>query len=367
MFIGLMSGTSMDGIDAVLASFDDAAVLHQSLSFDYPAELRGRLFDARSRPASCGLDELGHLDVAVGECFRDAALALLQRAGRKAAEITAIGSHGQTLRHRPDAGKPFTLQIGDPTIIAAGTGIDTVADFRRMDIALGGQAAPLLPPFHDWLFRDQSTHRVVVNIGGIANVTVLPAGDGAVTGFDTGPGNTLLDAWVRWHNDSAYDTDGEWAASGKVDAALLEAMSRDPYFAAAPPKSTGFERFNLDWLSAFEPGDAAPADVQATLAELTAKTIADAIVTYAPATAEVFVCGGGASNADLLRRLSARLPDAQVAPTSAAGVDPEWIEATAFAWLAMRRLEGLPGNLPAVTGARSEAVLGAVYHAPKNA
>ncbi|MDX1508950.1 MAG: anhydro-N-acetylmuramic acid kinase, partial [Woeseiaceae bacterium] len=341
--------------------------VHRALSFPYPPALRERLFTARSKPAACGLDELGYLDVAVGECFRDAALALLDAAGRKASNVTAVGSHGQTLRHRPDADKAFTLQIGDPSIIAAGTGIDTVADFRRLDMALGGQAAPLLPPFHDWLFRDDAADRVVVNIGGIANVTVLPSGGEPVTGFDTGPGNTLLDAWMRWHNDSAYDDRGAWAASGEVDTALLDKMCSDPWFAAAPPKSTGFERFNLDWLAAFEPGDASPADVQATLSELTAKTIADAILRVAPSTREVFVCGGGASNPDLMSRLAARLRGISVASTSAAGVDPDWIEATAFAWLAMRRLAGLPGNLPSVTGARCEAVLGAVYSAPESA
>ena len=367
MFIGLMSGTSMDGIDAVLASFGESARVHESLSFDYPDQLRDRLFDARSNPATCGLDELGHLDAAVGECFRDAALALLDAAGHKASDIAAIGSHGQTLRHRPDADKPFTMQIGDPSIIAAGTGIDTVADFRRMDMALGGQAAPLLPPFHDWLFRDSESNRVVLNVGGIANLTVLAADGSPATGFDTGPGNTLMDAWMRWHNDAAFDNDGEWAASGTVDDALLEKLGADPWFAEAPPKSTGFEHFNLNWLAGFETGDTAPADVQATLSELTAMTIADAIANHAPSTAEVFVCGGGARNPDLLQRLAARLPDAVVAPTSDAGIDPDWIEATAFAWLAMRRLERLPGNVPGVTGASREAVLGAVYCAPQNA
>ena len=367
MFIGLMSGTSMDGIDAVLASFDESVELHQTLSFAYPDELREQLFDARSNPTGCGIDDLGQLDIEVAECFRDAVVALLDAAGKSASDVTAIGSHGQTLRHRPDAEKPYTLQIGDPSTIAAGTGIDTVADFRRMDMALGGQAAPLLPPFHEWLFRHDEKNRVVLNIGGIANVTVLPPGDSDVTGFDTGPGNTLMDAWIHWHNESRYDKDGAWAASGNVDEALLEKMATDTYFAADPPKSTGFEHFNLNWLSKFETGEAAAADVQATLSELTAMTIADAVSKHAPSTSEVFVCGGGASNPDLLQRLAARMTNIKIMSTAEAGIDPDWIEATAFAWLAMRTLAGLPGNLPSVTGARSEAALGGVYTAPKNA
>ncbi|MCP5090821.1 MAG: anhydro-N-acetylmuramic acid kinase, partial [Gammaproteobacteria bacterium] len=207
--------------------------------------------------------------------------------------IVAIGSHGQTLRHRPDAERPYSLQIGDAATIAAGTGVTTVADFRRSDIAVGGQGAPLVPPFHDWLFRRQDVNRIVLNIGGMANVTVLPADDEPVTGFDTGPGNTLLDAWINEQRGLPYDPDGQWAAAGNAVQSLLERLMSDDYFDQPPPKSTGFEHFNLSWLHAFGADDYEPRDIQATLSEVTARSIAAAINTYAPATEEVFVCGGG--------------------------------------------------------------------------
>lgn len=364
LYIGLMSGTSMDAIDAVLAEFGNRRVLLRgAVQCAYPAELKRRLRAAVSDPTRCNVDEVGELDTWVAECFRDAVAELLQSAQAGADAVRAIGSHGQTLRHRPDATHRFTLQIGNPAIIATGTGIDTVADFRAADVALGGQGAPLVPPFHEWLFRDESVHRAVVNIGGVANVTLLPAGGAAASGFDTGPGNTLLDAWIRRHSGDAFDAGGNWAASGRVDVALLERLLAEPWLNEAPPKSTGVELFNLEWLSKHGIDGVSAADVQATLAELTAASIAAAILQMAPATSQLYICGGGAHNDDLLARLDARLPAATVDTTAAVGLDPDWVEAAAFAWLAKRHVEGRPGNLPAVTGAARATTLGARYPA----
>ncbi len=365
-FVGLMSGTSMDGIDAALVEFGDhACEIHASLSHAYPRELRAELLQASHTPAICTVDQIGRLDHWVGECFRDAALALLEKSGVAADKVAAIGSHGQTLRHQPRATRPFSLQIGDPNIIATGTRITTVADFRRADIAQGGEGAPLAPAFHRWMFANPESNRAVVNIGGIANVTLLPAASSTVTGFDTGPGNSLLDSQARKHLDKPFDADGAWAASGNVADELLESMMADPYFALEAPKSTGFEYFNEHWIDTklAEAGNAAlpPADIQATLAELSARTIAGAISGYAPPVDEVLVCGGGVYNADLLGRLARCLGGCAVTSTESFGLHPDWVEAAAFAWLAKRRLEGKPGNLPEVTGAVRPVVLGAVY------
>ena len=361
-YIGLISGTSMDGIDAVLVAFtDNSMVLHATHAYAYPDEFRDQLRQSISSPDACGLDDLGELDRWTGECFRDAALELIGESTIDPDRIVAIGSHGQTVRHRPDAERPFSLQIGDAATIAAGTGITTVADFRRSDIAVGGQGAPLTPPFHDWLFRRPGMNRVVLNIGGIANVTVLPADDGPVKGFDTGPGNTLLDAWIKEQRDLAYDAEGRWAEGGSAIEDLLDRFMADDYFDRAPPKSTGFEHFNLGWLRDFSIDDHEPRDLQATLSELTARTVAAAIERHAPATEEVFVCGGGAHNTDLLRRLAGYLSNAKLASTLDAGLHPDWVEAAAFAWLAMRATNNLSGNLPSVTGASRKAVLGAIH------
>jgi anhydro-N-acetylmuramic acid kinase len=363
-FIGLISGTSMDGIDAVLVEFGDHAVtLVATHEHPYGEDLRARLSAAIRHPEHCTVDEVGSLDRAVGESFRDAANALLASSGIAPASVVAIGSHGQTLRHLPRAAQPFTLQIGDPSIIATGTGIRTVADFRRADLALGGEGAPLAPAFHEWLFRRPGRDRVVLNIGGIANVTMLAGNPAPTTGFDTGPGNTLLDAWVGRHRSLPFDRDGAWASSGTVDERLLGRLLADPYFHEPPPKSTGFEYFNLGWLERFPVDALAAVDVQATLAELTAASVDDAIHRTMPEAVEVLVCGGGAHNTDLIGRLRRRLAPASVTPTAAAGLGPDWVEAAAFAWLAMRRLEELPGNLPAVTGASRAAPLGAVFAA----
>lgn len=363
-YIGLMSGTSMDGIDAALVSFGESSLeILQTREHEYPPGLRQELAAAMLDSSIRTFDDVGGLHKEVGECFRDAANALLADAGTDATAVTAIGSHGQTVRHEPDVERPFSLQIGDPAIIAAGTGITTIADFRSADIALGGQGAPLAPAFHEWLFREAGTFRVVVNIGGIANITFLPASDDDSTGFDTGPGNTLLDAWTRTHTGERFDRNGAWAATGTVDENLLRRLLADQYFAAKPPKSTGFEHFNLSWLEEAGVSDDDPANVQATLCALTATSVADAVRTIATHGCNVFICGGGVHNAELIRQLAALLPECKIETTASAGLDPDWVEAAAFAWLAMRHTRGLPGNLPAVTGASAATLLGTAYPA----
>ena len=366
LYIGLMSGTSVDGIDAALVEFGDRTCLVvDTLKHEYPDELRSALTTAMREPDRCTVDAIGRLDNWVGETFRDATLELLAKAKTEAGRVVAIGSHGQTLRHQPRVERPYTMQIGDPNIIAAGTGITTVADFRRRDLALGGEGAPLLPPFHHWLFSDKKTNRVVLNIGGIANITILRSESDDVTGFDTGPGNTLLDAWIQTSKGKKYDRDGSWAASGEISSDLLGALLQDPYFDLPPPKSTGFEYFNLMWLrralSRFD--DVADVDVQATLCALTARSIADAINKYASDTSEILVCGGGIDNAELVRWLGSALATANIHSTADFGLEPDWVEAAAFAWLANRSLKKETGNLPGVTGASDRAILGGIYWA----
>jgi anhydro-N-acetylmuramic acid kinase len=361
-----MSGTSMDGIDAALVEFGDRRCKVIATSYlEYPDELRNALISATREPEHCTVDTIGNLDNWVGEVFRDAALRLIDDAKTDAERIVAIGSHGQTLRHQPRVDRPYTMQIGDPNIIAAGTGITTVADFRRRDLAMGGEGAPLLPPFHHWLFSDKTTNRVVVNIGGIANITILRAGSDDVTGFDTGPGNTLLDAWIQTSKGARYDKDGSWAAGGEISSELLQMLLDDPYFDLPPPKSTGFEYFNLMWLRrALSQTDGMPdVDVQATLCALTARSIADAIVKYAADTGEILVCGGGIDNTELIRWLGSALQTTRIHSTADFGLEPDWVEAAAFAWLAKRCLDREPGNLPTVTGARKKAILGGIYWA----
>ncbi len=363
VFAGLMSGTSMDGIDAALVEFDESSLkILGCKTFPYPTALRQQLLDAIAIPLDQEIDNVADLNRATGECFRDAALALLEEAGVDAAAVTAIGSHGQTLRHQPNAEAPFSLQIGDPQLIANGTNIRTVADFRSADIAAGGQGAPLAPFFHEWLFRTPGKPRCVLNIGGVANLTVLSDQHDTI-GFDTGPGNSLMDAWIRKQRGEAFDRDGRWAGEGSVNNELLDRFLSEPYFAYAPPKSTGFEQFNLRWIEGYDGQPIEPVDVQATLCALSATTIADAVTDFAPETADLLVCGGGARNPTLMQELEVRLPGVSVAPTSVAGLDPDWVEAVAFAWLAMRRLQGLPGNLPAVTGANEAVLLGTLYEA----
>jgi anhydro-N-acetylmuramic acid kinase len=306
------------------------------------------------------LRELGALDNAVGRFFASCANDLLHSAGINADQVTAIGHHGQTIFHEPDGGERFTMQIGDPNIVAAHTGIQTVADFRRLDMAFGGQGAPLVPAFHAWRFGATAEPRVVVNIGGIANITVIEPSR-PVLGFDTGPGNTLLDLWIRRTQGHGFDEAGRFAASGQVDEALLAEMLTEPYFAAPAPKSTGRELFHMEWIDRYTAQtDRAAADVQATLAELTAVTIVASIKSAQPSCRRIIVCGGGAHNDDVLARLR-RLSGVVVETTAEHGLSPDWVEGAAFAWLARARLRHRAGNVPSVTGARRDAVLGGVY------
>lgn len=363
IFVGLMSGTSMDGIDAALVEFDESSLnVLCTRDHPYPGALREQLLNAIAIPLDREIENVDELNRITGECFRDAAKALLDDAGVDAAKVTAIGSHGQTLRHQPNADEPFSLQIGDPQLIADGTRIPTIADFRSADIAAGGQGAPLAPLFHDWLFRVRGKTRCVLNIGGVANVTVLADQNDAI-GFDTGPGNSLMDAWIRRHRDEPYDHDGRWADEGTLDQELLARFLGEPYFAYAPPKSTGFEQFNLAWVEGHDTHSIKPEDVQATLCALSAETIADAVTDFAPDTSDLLVCGGGAHNPTLMRNIATRLSGISVASTAIAGLDPDWVEAVAFAWLAMRHVQGLPGNLPSVTGANEAVVLGTLFEA----
>ena len=361
--VGLVSGTSMDGVEAVLLeSGDQNLVVRDALHLDYPSALAGRLRQAVTEPAACGLDELGFLDATIGEVFADAAEALLRHCGLASEAVRVIGSHGQTVLHRPRSTLPYTLQIGDPNRIAERTGIDVVADFRRRDLAAGGEAAPLVPAFHAAAFAVRDQDRAVVNIGGIANLTTLAA-SGAVGGFDTGPGNCLMDLWAAEHLGTPFDRDGALAAQGQVHAPLLATLLEEPYLALPAPKSTGRELFHRAWLApALQRHAAGAADVMATLCEYPACTIAAALQAVPGFTPrELLVCGGGARNAELMRRLAARLPHLQVASTATRGIAPEQVEGALFAWLAERHLAGLPGNVVAVTGARGPRVLGALY------
>ncbi|MHA6205593.1 anhydro-N-acetylmuramic acid kinase [Dyella soli] len=366
LYLGLISGTSADGIDAALVRFEnDAPQLVDALAHPWPAPLRARILAVAQDETRLDLDAYGHLDVAIGQCFAEAALQLLGRNPGVRESVRAIGSHGQTLRHRPSGEHPFTLQVGDASVIAERCGIDVVADFRRADVAAGGQGAPLLPAVHAMLLARPGRTRVVLNLGGIANITVLGA-RGEVFGFDTGPANGLMDAWCLRHRGEAFDANGAFAASGRLDQVLLDALLADPYFTMAPPKSTGREHFHLMWLEQHARLAALdPADVQATLLELSARSVADAIARHAPDAVDVLACGGGVHNDVLMGRLGELLAPRLLASTAIHGVDPDYLEATAFAWLARQRLLGLPGNLPAVTGARGPRVLGAIYPAPR--
>jgi anhydro-N-acetylmuramic acid kinase len=364
LYLGLISGTSADGIDAALVRFEqDRPRLVAALTHPWPDALRSRILQTAQDEARLDLDAYGRLDVAIGECFAAAAQCVLEASGTPPAEVRAIGSHGQTLRHRPQGEHPFTLQVGDPSVIAERCRIDVVADFRRADVAAGGQGAPLLPAVHAMLLGRPGHTRVVLNLGGIANITVLGA-DGRVFGFDTGPANGLMDAWCLRHRGEAFDRGGAFARSGSVDDGLLAELLADPYFALPPPKSTGREHFHLAWLERHPRlGRIPPADVQATLLELSARSAAEAIRRHAPDAVDVLACGGGVHNDTLMKRLAVLLAPCAVRSTADEGVDPDYLEAMAFAWLARQRLLRRPGTLPAVTGARGPRVLGAVYPA----
>lgn len=363
LFIGMISGTSMDAVDAALIDFEPAPRLVSSHSQTIPDGLRQRLI-ALHDDTPPALTEVMALDVEMGRLFAATADALLGGAAQPRQAVRAIGSHGQTVYHAPAGATPTSLQIGDPNLIAELTGITTVADFRRRDMAAGGQGAPLAPAFHNAFFRDAGEDRVVLNLGGIANITPLPAGDGPASGFDTGPANTLMDAWSRRHLQQPRDDGGRWAAGGKVHPTLLQAMMADPYFQQPPPKSTGRDYFNLHWLDGILGGISPappPRDVQATLCELSATTIAAAIQTAFPACSRVLACGGGVHNTALMQRLGALLAPRALDTTAEHGLDPKWVEAAAFAWLAKQTVEGRAVDLRAITGSRHPVVLGGIY------
>lgn len=374
LYLGLMSGTSADGIDAALVDFADAArprLLH-GLTFPWPADLQRQLVALGQSDAPLTLDGFGALDARVGACFAEAARTALEDSGIAATRVAAIGSHGQTLRHRPHGcpahgGPPFTLQLGDPSLLAERTGIAVVADFRSRDVAAGGQGAPLLPALHAALLCSDTEDRAVLNLGGIANLTLLPRGAGAnptlVRGFDTGPANALMDAWCQRHTGQPFDREGAFATSGRVDRPLLERLLDEPYFALPAPKSTGRDQFHLDWVQARLAGTESAADVQATLLALTTRTVADALGAAHPAATRVIACGGGVHNPALMAALAAALPGCVVESSAAHGLDPDFVEAIGFAWLARQTALGLPGNLPSVTGAAGPRILGAIYPA----
>jgi len=361
LYIGLMSGTSIDGIDAGLVDFSHNAT--RVIAFHYQpfsAELRHKIHRLSQPNETILLEDYGAMDSELGELFAEAALALLKKAQIKAAEIHAIGSHGQTIFHAPNGNHGFSLQIGDPNRIAERTGITTISDFRRRDIAVGGQGAPLVPAFHYAAFSVPTDTTTVLNIGGIANITILRKG--TVFGFDTGPGNTLMDYWCQHSLDQSYDANGDWAKQGQVNGKLLSHLLDDAYFRLAPPKSTGKEYFSPAWLqqkiSPFLASN--PEDIQATLCQFSAETISNAILDHAADSKHVLVCGGGIHNQQLLTLLKQSLP-IPVWSTAEFGIEPDHVEAIAFAWLAKQTILGNPGNLCSVTGARTPVVLGGIY------
>lgn len=364
-YLGLMSGTSIDGIDAALVDLaDDVPGLLTAQTCPWPARLHNRILETVAAPQSVSLQDAATLDAELGEQFANAALDLIAKAGLKTSQIAAIGSHGQTLFHAPEGHPAFSIQAGDANRIAERTGITTVADFRRRDIAAGGQGAPLVPAFHQALFHEATIPRAILNIGGMANLTLLPTDSKAITGFDTGPGNVLLDAWYREKRQGNYDESGAWAHSGDLNQPLLVRLLDHPYFSQPPPKSTGRELFCLQWLEEqLQPDyrDLPDVDVQRTLTEFTAQSITRSLEQFGPPVKQVLVCGGGAHNDFLMRRLQALLPELQVETTEEYGLHPDWVEAVAFAWLAKQALEGKPGNLPGVTGANRPVILGAIY------
>ena len=369
IYIGVMTGTSMDGVDLVAASFEPL-LLHATSTLSFAPELRAELM-ALTLPDDNEIDRMGKADVSLAQMIAHGINELIEKNQLDHTKIKAIGSHGQTIRHRPEHG--FTLQIGDPNIITEITQIPVISDFRRRDMAAGGQGAPLVPAFHQALFQHDSIHRVILNLGGIANVSLLTAGNPeAVSGFDTGPANILMDAWCQRYTGQPYDENGNWAAYGQPIRSLLDRLQAHEYFSKEPPKSTGREDFNLEWLDEqladwrndleYDVLEDTPENVQATLLKLTIRAIKKAIYRSDLDTGEVYVCGGGAYNSHLLEQLRWRLRkhNWSVQTTAALGLAPTWVEATAFAWLAMRFVQQQSGNLPAVTGAAGYRILGSI-------
>ncbi len=370
LYIGLMSGTSTDGVDAALVDFgSDTVELIDFVFHPFDAELRAAIQSLSNINNKVSLIEYGSIDCQLGHLFAATANLLIANNRDYINNIKAIGSHGQTVCHHPNGLFPFSLQIGDPNIIAEKTGITTVADFRRRDMACNGQGAPLVPAFHQAIFRHPTLNRCIVNIGGIANITVLPAPknpDQKVFGFDTGPGNTLMDGWIFRHQNLPFDRNGDWAKTGEIDHLLVGKLKQDAYFRLPPPKSTGKEYFSLSWLENFISGaNRPPENIQASLCQLTAISICEAILDYAPMTEGVLICGGGAHNGLLLDMIRKQLA-CPVASTAYYGINPDHVEAMAFAWLARQTLKGLPGNLTEVTGSEQPRCLGGIYNAKTN-
>ena len=369
LYIGLMSGTSLDGIDVAIVDIDnDHFHVVAAATYPFDKNLRRDLLKLITSQQT-HLHLLGLTDMALGYSYAQAVQQLLTDSHIAASDIQAIGCHGQTIFHAPDALYPFSMQIGNANVIAETTGITTIHDFRQRDMVLGGQGAPLVPAFHQALFQQRQRNRIILNIGGISNITILPADPTlAVSGFDTGPGNTLLDQWYQQHHQDLYDENGQWANGGTPDLELLQLLLADPFFYQDVPKSTGREYFNIAWLNNLlyqldKPIRAQ--DVQKTLLLVTATSISDAIQRYAAQTDEVYLCGGGAHNQALIEALAERLPSIQLATTDTLGLAPDWVEACAFAWLASRTLAHQTGNLPAVTGAKKATILGSIYYSHK--
>jgi anhydro-N-acetylmuramic acid kinase len=368
LYIGLMSGTSLDGADVVIVDFSgERSTLLSAVTTPFPQALTERL-RALVRTPVAPLQELGALDSELGSFFANCVKKSVAATGLDPTNIVAIGHSGHTVFHKPQPPSPFTMQLGDPSVVAATTDIDTIFDFRRMDVALGGQGAPLVPLFHEWQFAATEEVRVVLNLGGIANITVLDPGK-PVIGFDTGPANSLMDAWCRRCWSEPFDNNGARARSGEIIPSLLRRFLDDPYFHLKAPKSTGFEHFNLSWIEdkIAEVGtDMAHTDILTTLAELTAVSASDAIRDAALDAQRVILCGGGSYNRHLSSRLGALLPGCAVESSAEFGLEPAWVEAVAFAWLARQRIKRLPGNAPAVTGARHSTLLGSIYSIHKH-
>lgn len=369
-FIGLISGTSVDGVDAALVEFqDNSPRLLATHCEPLPESLRDSILAlCTDRPVT--LRQLGETGIETARCFADAVSHVLEKADKPATQIRAIGSHGQTIYHHPDSEQAFTLQIGDAATIAERTGIPVISDFRSADMAAGGQGAPLAPLFHQACFHNTEKHRLVLNLGGISNLSILHSDpEGPVTGFDCGPANVLMDGWIQKKHGLAFDRDGLWAASGRVNAELLEQFLSEPYFSRPFPKSTGRERFNMQWLErqlAELKQPLVDQDVQATLLELTARTVTNAVEEHSTGEAQLLACGGGAHNRQLMQRLTELLPDHDVFESGQLGISADWVEAVTFAWLARAFMEQRSVDCRRLTGAHHPCVLGALHQAASN-
>lgn len=367
LYIGIMSGTSMDGIDTALVEFKNQKIkLLASYNHSIPVHLKKRLKALCLDQHDTTIDMLGEADSELGQVFADAVNRLLQQSEFNAGQIRAIGSHGQTIRHRPDLEHSFSLQIGDANRISYACAITTVADFRRKDMAAGGEGAPLTPIFHQEYFSHKEQNRAVVNIGGIANITFLPKNKNKKCfGFDTGPGNMLMDAWTQRHKNKNFDYQGEWAASSNIDPDLLEKLMQDPFIKSAPPKSTGREHYHLGWLEKQLKNfpHLNESQVQSSLCQFTCDSIVYAIQTQLPQIDRLIICGGGIHNKNLLARIANQLPDTIIESSEQHGIHPDWLEAMAFAWLARQTMLGLTGNMTSVTGAKKAVILGSIFPA----